>query len=522
MRNFNSHLFPGFIIILFAIPLFSRNFPETQKAKPVNKIMSCDLSGCFPLTFPCNNKENQYYYSNIIQNINYKLTVDSLMDLPLNILIYDSEGKTIPLDFSISGSDYIALTRNKAENQLYALKFIFPQNFRPVSVYPDPAQYRNYSSAVEYVIKYDKNITVKYTITIGNENDLDFEPDVVRGVWVTNVASDVLLSRNAIRECVALCAGMGINTIFMVTYNDGYTMFRSEVMKSYFGHEIDPVYGERDPLGEMIAEAKLYGIKVVAWFEYGFASVYNNETGGPILNRYPSWASIDFSGKITEKNKFYWLDPFNPEVQQFLRKLMTEVIEKYPEIAGLQGDDRLPALPSNGGYNPAVVARYKRETGRIPTADFLEATWLQWRADKLTNFGTYIYRHVKSLGGHYMMSWSPSPYSWSLENYLQDWPAWLKKEQVDHIHPQLYRYSFDAYKTAFDQNFSLMSEVPKGNLVFSPGVLLGDGSGDGITPEILDKILAYNRSRGILGETFFYYERIRKNPGFQQVIRKYN
>jgi uncharacterized lipoprotein YddW (UPF0748 family) len=307
----------------------------------------------------------------------------------------------------------------------------------------------------------------------------------------------------------------------MVAYNNSKTMYPSDVMKKYFGYQIDPVYGARDPLAEMIEAAKPLGIKVVAWFEYGFASVYNDMSGGPILNKYPSWASMDFSGRITEKNKFYWLDPFNVDVQRFIRLLMTEVVQKYPEIGGVQGDDRLPALPSNGGYNPKVVAQYKKETGRTATLNHLETPWLQWRADKLTEFGLYIYKHIKALGGHYIMSWSPSPYSWSLQNYLQDWPAWLRNEQVDYIHPQLYRYNFDAYKAVFDQNLALMSSVPSANMVFSPGVLLGDGSGDGITPEILDQILTYNRSKGIQGETFFYYERIRKNVGFQTVIKKF-
>ncbi|MEY3422525.1 MAG: hypothetical protein RIR48_2842, partial [Bacteroidota bacterium] len=59
-------------------------------------------------------------------------------------------------------------------------------------------------------------------------------------------------------------------------------------------------------------------------------------------------------------------------------------------------------------------------------------------------------------------------------------------------------------------------------LIFSPGILVGVGSGDSITPETLDQKLAYNRSKGIDGETFFYYERIRKNKAFQDVIKKHN
>ena len=75
-----------------------------------------------------------------------------------------------------------------------------------------------------------------------------------------------------------------------------------------------------------------------------------------------------------------------------------------------------------------------------------------------------------------MVSWSPSPYSWSLQNYLQDWPAWLRRGIVDHIHPQLYRYNFNDYKASFDQAMTNMAPFNSKELIFSPGILVGIGS----------------------------------------------
>jgi uncharacterized lipoprotein YddW (UPF0748 family) len=335
------------------------------------------------------------------------------------------------------------------------------------------------------------------------------------------VASNALLSNAGIAECVNLCSDLGINTIFVVVYNNGKTMYPSDVMQEYFGFPIDPVYTGRDPLAELIALAKPRNIKVVAWFEYGFASVYADNTGGAIISRYPHWASRDAQGRIAEKNNFYWLDAFNPEVQRFMKRLMTEVVIKYPDIDGVQGDDRLPALPSNGGYNAEVKALYQKETGRAAPTNHLEAQWLQWRADKLTEFGNYIYKHIKAIDSKYIVSMSPSPYSWSLQNYLQDWPKWLRNGQVDYIHPQCYRYNFNDYKASLDANYGYTAPFPQRDLLFSPGVLLGTGSGDGITPQILSQKLTYNRSIGLQGEVYFYYERIRQNPGFQDVIRNH-
>lgn len=426
------------------------------------------------------------------------------------------------IKLSRTGNEYLGLTTGVMGSPTYKLKFNFPSVATPLSVTPDPSVSRDYSKGVTFTVKFTNEVSKTYIVKIANYDPSQFNLTTIRGVWVTNVASNVLRSKAGIEECVNLCADLGINTIFMVTYNNSKTMYKSQVMKDYFNLEIDPIYGSRDPLAEMIEAAKPKGIKVVAWFEYGFASVFGDVSGGPIINRYPSWASRDASGKIAEKNNFYWLDAFNPDVQEFMCKLITEVVKKYPDISGVQGDDRLPALPSNGGYNQSVVDMYRVETGRTAPLNFTDSQWLKWRADKLSDFGGMIYKNIKALGGQYMVSMSPSPFSWSLDNYLQDWPEWLRRKQVDYIHPQLYRYDFAGYRSIFESNYNTMSPFANKEKVFSPGVLLGTGSGDGISPAILDDILKHNRSRGVNGETYFYYERILRNKGFQDVIRKYN
>jgi uncharacterized lipoprotein YddW (UPF0748 family) len=439
-----------------------------------------------------------------------------------SIQVLNDDNTPSNIKLSQAGSDYVGLTQNQASSKKYKLKITFPSKITPVSISPDPTSVTDFSKDVVYTVKYDDQIVKTYTVKIGNYNTSDFARKVVRGVWVSDVGSDVFASKTNIAECVNICKDIGINTIFVVTYNDAKTKYKSQVMKEYMGVEIDPKYTGRDPLAEMIEAAKPHGIKVVAWFEYGFASVYGDNTGGALIAKYPSWASRDAGGSITEKNKFYWLDAFNPDVQQFIKKLMVEVVQKYPDLAGVQGDDRLPALASNGGYNASVTALYKTETGRTAPSNYLDTHWLQWRANKLSDFGEYIFKHIKSLNGKQMVSWSPSPYSWSLQNYLQDWPEWMRRNIVDHLHPQLYRTNFNDYKASFDQAMTNLAPFNFKELIFSPGILVGVGSGDSITPETLDQKLAYNRSKGIDGETFFYYERIRKNKAFQDVIKKHN
>ena len=445
-------------------------------------------------------------------------------DLPVQTFEVDSvstftaQNAWVNANYSQSGTDFIGLVSQTTATN-YKIKFNFPSKVTPLSISPDPNTVTDYSVERKFDIKYTTDITKSYTVKIGKYDPQAMPLTQVRGVWLTNVASQVLLSRQGIQECVDMCKNIGINTIFVVTFNNSKTMFKSQVMKEYFGSEIDPVFGTRDPLAELLEIAKPKGIRVVAWFEYGFASVYGDPSGGAIIAKYPSWASRDAAGAITQKNSFYWTDPFNPDVQRFHRRLITEAIEKYPTLDGIQGDDRLPALPSNGGYNAAVTAQYKKETGLTANLNPLESGWLKWRANKLTEFGNYLFKHVKSVNSKLMVSMAPSSYNWSLENYLQDWPTWVKNKQVDYIHTQLYRRDFAAYKVECDKNYPYMATIDNKETRFSPGVLLGDGSGDAITAPILSQIMNYNRSIGLKGETFFYFERIKRNTAFQDTIK---
>jgi uncharacterized lipoprotein YddW (UPF0748 family) len=48
-----------------------------------------------------------------------------------------------------------------------------------------------------------------------------------------------------------------------------------------------------------------------------------------------------------------WLNPFKPEVQQFINNLVAEIAVRY-DIDGIQFDDHT-ALPSDFGYDPYTL-----------------------------------------------------------------------------------------------------------------------------------------------------------------------
>lgn len=342
--------------------------------------------------------------------------------------------------------------------------------------------------------------------------DTAVSSEPVKGVWLTNVGSEAMFTKEGLQEVVDNCVKYGINTIYTVTWNRGYTLYKSQLMKDEFGVEIDPKFDGWDPLEELITMAHAKNIKVIAWFEFGFSYRYKDEGNTGILEKKPHWVALDNEGNPAKKNGFYWMNGFNPEVQKFLIDMVLEVVNNY-DVDGIQGDDRMPALPSLAGYEPYTIEKYKNEHGgQLPPKDYKEEKWVQWRADIMTGFLSDLYTSVKKADKDCIVSMAPSIYPWSKFEYLQDWPQWLKNKNVDEILPQVYRYSAEAYNNTLENEvLAHMSEEDKA--ILSPGVLL-KVEGFQCSESLLDSMIQSNRAHGIMGETFFYYEGLKEHDKY--------
>jgi uncharacterized lipoprotein YddW (UPF0748 family) len=339
----------------------------------------------------------------------------------------------------------------------------------------------------------------------------------VRGVWLTNVDSKVLNSKKNIEDAVTLCFETGLNTIFVVTWNKGMTTYPSAIMKRMTGAEIDTQFAGRDPLKELIDAAHAKNIKVIAWFEFGFAASFQ-ENGGPLIRRKPEWAARDVSGNLVTKSGFEWMNGFHPEVQDFIISMIMEVVQRY-DVDGIQGDDRLPAMPSESGYDSYTVNRYKREHGgMVPPKDCKDTAWVQWRADIMNDFMKRLYKTVKESRKEVLVTMAPSIYPWSKEEYLQDWPAWINGGYVDLVIPQVYRYELDRYRR--EQETIIRKQIaPEKKQRYYPGVLLKVGSYYP-SQELLSAMIDDNRRNGIEGEVFFFYEGLKYYPEFFKTLYK--
>jgi len=331
----------------------------------------------------------------------------------------------------------------------------------------------------------------------------------IRGVWLlSHFNSTVLTSRSSIKNALDFLEESGFNTLFVAVWNQGYTAFESEVMAKHGFPKQDPKYVELgiDPLQEVINQAKGRNFAVFPWFEYGFAASPKAD-GGHILTANPEWSAIDRLGNKVRHGGLTWMNSLDTEVQQFITDLLLEVIEKY-EVAGVQGCDRLPAMPHLGGYNEETQNKYRNRFGSNPPSNTKQPAWVQFRADLLTDYLKGLRSAIKTKDSNCVFSISPSPFKFGLDNVLQDSENWVKQGLVDFLCPQWYRENFSRYQAEVDKVANKFSSSLRKKFV--PGIAF-TANQEKLTARDIIKCVTHNREKSLGGQVFFFYEGLINN-----------
>lgn len=358
--------------------------------------------------------------------------------------------------------------------------------------------------------------------------------EAIRGVWVPAPRfTPVLASYDHVKNFVALLDSLHMNAIFLDAYAETKTIFKSEVLHRYSTYA-DPEAGwllrtsaagyrspTGDPVRDLLDEAHRSGIRVFFWFEYGFMGDGRPlTTDNPLTGRHPDWIAYGNDRQPAHYNRHdYYFNAYRPEVQDFLLELVAEAFDLYPDLDGIQGDDRLPAMPRNSGYDAYTTEQYRKEhAGKNPPDDYNDPEWVRWRLDLLNTFAGRLYRTVKEKSPEAWVSFAPNPYPWCEENLMQEWPAWCRDGHCDLLAVQCYRYSAEAYRSTLDGvlgQLKKISRVPH----FAPGIILMEGGTGRMTPELLERQLHANRQRGIRSEIFFYNEAL-EDPAVRQILER--
>lgn len=135
----------------------------------------------------------------------------------------------------------------------------------------------------------------------------------VRGVWLTVSGTRAPYTREGIDKVVSQCKMIGINTIYFSVWDESMLNFKpgASLQQKYPFLKMNPNF-TFDPLEYLVSAAQANQLRVFAWFEYGFATSYNDPTGGPILRQYTQWQAKDQDGNLATKNNFQWMNGFHP------------------------------------------------------------------------------------------------------------------------------------------------------------------------------------------------------------------
>ncbi len=368
----------------------------------------------------------------------------------------------------------------------------------------------------------------------------------IRGVWMTNNDLDVLRDRSRLKEALTNLRQMNFNTIYPVVWNSGYVMFPSPTAKQT---GIQPFLFKgtkgQDILGDVVAQGHSQGLLVIPWFEFGFMTPPTSELA---INR-KAWLTQKrdrSESSVSEDGEVVWLNPFHPEVQEFITKLVLEAVSNY-DVDGVQFDDHM-SLPNEFGYDDYTIALYKKEallkikacqSGRshftkpirpirrspkpkvavvpqptptpiqttnchtiptVPSPNPNDPQWVKWRADKITEFMVKLNKAVKQRNPKAIFSISPNYYDFAYKLQLQDWLGWIQQNIVDELIVQTYRADLKGFINLIDRP---EIQTAKSKTLTGIAILTGLRSTPVSVRQIQLQVQAVQERK--LGISFFYF-----------------
>ena len=355
---------------------------------------------------------------------------------------------------------------------------------------------------------------------------LPYLENELKGVWVRPTEK----SEAEIERTLNEMAQLGINTIFLETYFHVKTIFASEFMNIFGFEGLNKIFRGFDPLSCWVRGAHKRNMTLHVWFEsFYIGNKLPQEDAYNILAVRPTWgnrnkennASNEPVAHISE-HRGYFIDPANPEVVDFLTKLILEICARY-NIDGVNLDYvRYPVsakatssnyAASNWGYTPYAREEFKKIYGIDPveiSAD--SAMWNKWdmyRQDRITKYVANIKDVLKDRGVVLSAVIFPD-YKTSLETKQQNWQRWSSYNYVDALTPLILTADYNLADNMLDELRRKTSSRTK----IYPGLFVGFMEGES---EDLLKQIHIIRNRNLEGVVLFDWAHMDKK--YSDVLR---
>lgn len=311
--------------------------------------------------------------------------------------------------------------------------------------------------AKKYVITSDLDKVKQYASVSISYSDKAFNYAVpakqgeMHGVWLRPTEKNLESIDNTLDNLKKI----GITNVFLETYYQGTTIFPSQTLERYGVTPQKKEFIGMDPLKIWTEEAHKRNMKIHVWFQTFYAGSENiAKNSSNVLSIHPDWANVQrrnaFVGKptpSTSEHNGYFLDPANPQVQQYLLTLIREIVTNY-NVDGLNIDyirypaSLLPTFPnyidSTWGYSKYARNEFQCLYGvdpvKLSVTSPLWQKWILYRQGKVTEFVSQF----KSIVGAKNITISTVIFPDLQESAilkLQNWGYWGKHHYVDAFTP---------------------------------------------------------------------------------------
>ena len=276
---------------------------------------------------------------------------------------------------------------------------------------------------------------------------LPFRINEFKGVWLRPVET----SEDEIIKSVEKIKRAGIDNIFLETYFHGRTIFPSKTMKDYGFIQQNEKFAGFDPLKIWIKEAHKNNIKVHIWFEtFYVGNMKPSSNPQNILAVKPDWGNKTLYGyesanatPSSSEHNGYFLDPSNAQVQEFLQKLLNEIITCYKpdgiNLDYIRYPQAISLSPSgNWGYTENARSMFYQLYGVDPVdiklSDPLWARWGDFRRQQVTNFVKKV-SEIGKKNSVYVSAVIFPDKSVAYSRKMQDWAVWSQNHYLQGLTP---------------------------------------------------------------------------------------
>jgi uncharacterized lipoprotein YddW (UPF0748 family) len=337
-----------------------------------------------------------------------------------------------------------------------------------------------------------------------------------RGLFVSVIQDPpVLSSRSAIEALIAFAKRAGINDLFFQIYRANKAWFPSAVADSSPYEECRKKVGE-DAFALLISRAHAAGIRVHGWLNLLSLSdnadaVILKKYGPEILTRNLRKKKRLADYKIDDQ---YFLEPGDLRVRDELAALVGEILERYPDLDGLEFDYiRYPDKHPFYGYTKSNIARFKAETGR-ETIEEGSAIWQDWKRRQVTELLQRLTRKARQMISRITISTTAcAPYSRAYLEAFQDWPTWLRSGLAEFVTLMSYPSEAEEFEKFVADAKAHTADFSRVNVAVPAYKLVN-------SPETFGRQFRFCESAECRSCVVFHYGSILENPALEKTLIK--